>query len=138
MSIKSYNISVFLNCPFDSRYRQLFEAAVFAITRCKFNVRCALEESDSSEIRLTKIFRIISECKFGVHDLSMTELDRKTKLPRFNMPLELGIFLSAKHFGEELQTQKNCLIFENKTHTSSSFYRSYVYNTCCYWDFISK
>ena len=119
MKIESYDISVFLNCPFDDIYRPLFEVAVFTIIRCKFNVRCALEESDSSEIRLYKIFRIISECKFGVHDLSMTELDIETNLPRFNMPFELGLFLSAKYFDND--QDKICLIFEKQPHTYEKY-----------------
>jgi hypothetical protein len=119
MTIKSYNISVFLNCPFDDIYRPLFDAAVFTITRCKFNVRCALEESDSSEIRLNKIFRMISDCKFGVHDISMTELDIITNLPRFNMPFELGLFLSARHFDNK--QDKICLVFEKQSHTYEKY-----------------
>jgi hypothetical protein len=121
MHIKSYNISVFMNYPIDGKYKPLFHTAVFTIIRCKFNFRCAEEESDSSEIRLNKIFRMIRECKFGIHDLSMVELDKKTNLPRFNMPLELGIFLSAKYFGKNEQARKNCLIFEKQPYSYEKY-----------------
>ncbi len=106
MSRKSYYISVFINYPIDIEYKPLFHAAVFTVIRCDFTVRCAEGELDSSEIRLNKIYRMISECKYGIHDLSRTNLDRKTQLPRFNMPFELGLFLAAKYFGNKKQKKR--------------------------------
>ena len=50
--------------------------------------RSALEESDSSALRLEKIYKLIKNCRFSIHDLSRTELSHSTGLPRFNMPLE--------------------------------------------------
>lgn len=121
MPRKSYNRSVFINCPIDYEYRPLFYAVVFTVIRCDFYPRCAEEEADSSEIRLNKILRMISECKYGIHDLSRTKLDRKTHLPRFNMPFELGIFFAAKHFGDYEQNKKNCLIFEKQSHSYEKY-----------------
>ena len=117
MPSKSYNKSVFINCPIDRKYEPMFRSAVFAVLRCNFFVRCAQEEQDSSAIRVDKIFRMINECKFGIHDISRTQPDKKTQLPRFNMPLELGIFLGAKHFGGGDQVKKNCLIFEKRSYS---------------------
>lgn len=62
----------------------------------------------------TKIYRVIGECGLGVHDLSRTQLDTHTQLPRFNMALELGIFLGAKFLGEGTQRQKACLVFDEQ------------------------
>jgi hypothetical protein len=121
MARSSYNYSVFINCPIDDDYTPLFRAAVFAVLRCGFNARCALEEDDSGEIRLNKIFRIISECRLGIHDLSRTRLDRRTRLPRFNMPFELGIFMAAKYFGREEHDRKVCKVFEARRHTYEMF-----------------
>lgn len=59
----SYDKSVFINCPIDPGYTPLFRASVFAVLRCGFYARCALEEDDASELRLNKIFRMISECR---------------------------------------------------------------------------
>ena len=95
----SYETSVFINCPFDRTYRPLFEAVVFATCDCGFNPRTALEVDDSSEVRIQKIIRIIAQSRLSIHDISRTQLDRDTRLPRFNMPLELGIFIGAKAFG---------------------------------------
>lgn len=114
MQQSGYDDNVFINCPFDKDYSQIFGAIVFAITHCGFYVRCALEEPDSSENRLFKIMNIISECKHSIHDISRVEIDADTQLPRFNMPLELGIFLGAKFFGSRHQQTKKCLILDTE------------------------
>jgi hypothetical protein len=112
MPQSGYRDSVFVNCPFDKDYPQIFEAIIFAVTHCGFYVRCALEESDSSENRLSKIMNIISECKYSIHDISRVEIDTDTHLPRFNMPFELGVFLGARFFGSRDQKAKKCLILD--------------------------
>jgi hypothetical protein len=119
MPRKSYDRSVFINCPFDDQYKPLFRAAVFAVLRCGYYARSGLEEEDSSEVRLHKIYRMIGECRFGMHDLSRTQTDKG--FPRFNMPFELGVFLAAKYFGREEQDRKVCLIFESKPHSYDRF-----------------
>lgn len=103
MPLSTYQKNVFINCPFDPAFRTLLEAIVFTVHDCGFVARSALEADDSSQVRIAKIYRIISDCGFGVHDLSRTELDPTHSLPRFNMPLELGIFLGAKRFGDDTQ-----------------------------------
>ena len=81
---------VFINCPFSADYQLSFQAIVFTIVRSGFKPRCARENDDGGEVRIDKICRIIRDCPYSVHDLSMTELDAASGLPRFNMPLELG------------------------------------------------
>ena len=119
MRRKSYDKSVFINCPFDSRYQPLFRAAVFTVLRSGYYARSAIEEADASEIRLNKIVRIITECRYSIHDLSRTELD--AGFPRFNMPFELGVFLGAKFFGADEHQKKGCLIFERKPFSYNRF-----------------
>lgn len=114
MQAPKYRFNVFINCPFDPNYKLLFDAIVFAVYDCGFIGRCALEEDDGSQIRVQKIFEIISKCRLGIHDLSRVEIDRSTKLPRFNMPLELGAFLGAKYYGNGNQKSKSCLILDSK------------------------
>lgn len=103
---------VYINCPFDGEYRPLFEALVFAVQDCGFVVRCALEFDDGGQVRIQKIETLIEASKFGIHDISRTELDPAWDLPRFNMPLELGLFLGAKRFGSGEQREKLCLILD--------------------------
>ena len=113
--------AVFLNVPFDATFRPLFEALVFAVTDCAFRPRCALEASDGGHVRVAKIHLIIASCDFGVHDISRTELDEKTKLPRFNMPFELGLFLGAKRFGNARQRRKSTLILDRERFRFQSY-----------------
>jgi len=117
----SYVQQVFINCPFDSAYQQLFEAIVFAVSDCGFRPRCALEIDDGSQIRVEKIFNIISDCKFGIHDISVTDMDEVNHLPRFNMPLELGMFLGAKRYGQDEQREKICLILDRENYRYQKF-----------------
>lgn len=103
---------VFINVPFDRRYKKLFHALVFTVHECGFVARCALEGDDGSESRLEKLYAIIRACPLGIHDLSRVTLDSANRLPRFNMPLELGMFLGAKRYGYPSQRRKSCLILE--------------------------
>jgi hypothetical protein len=112
MAAPQYENAVFVNCPFDDSYRELFEALVFAIHDCGYVAHCALELEDGSEVRIDKISKIVSECRLGIHDISRTEPDPDTGLPRFNMPFELGLFLGAKRYGRADQKRKNCLILD--------------------------
>ncbi|MGH7024802.1 MAG: hypothetical protein ACREEB_14600 [Caulobacteraceae bacterium] len=103
---------VFINCPFDDAYARTFEALIFAVTACGFRARSARELDDGGQTRFEKLCEIIAECRYGIHDLSRTELDAVSGLPRFNMPLELGIFLGAKRLGDATQRLKRCLILD--------------------------
>ena len=121
MQSSHYNDNIFLNCPFDPAYKELFDAMVFAVHDCGFISRCALEEEDASQVRIDKIYNIIADCRYGIHDISRTELDRTSGLPRFNMPLELGVFLGAKKFGIGEQKKKNCLILDKEQYRYRQF-----------------
>lgn len=116
-----YSTNVFINCPFDDEYASFFDAIVFAIHDCGFIARCAKEVRDSGDTRIRQILDIIRECRYGIHDISRTELDAVHQLPRFNMPLELGLFLGAKEFGEEAQNQKVCLILDRAPYRYQKF-----------------
>lgn len=91
-----YGQQVFLNVPFDVRYKKLLHALVFAIHECGPVACCASEREDNAEVRVEKLYNLIRNSRFGIHDLSRTTLDREYRLPRFNMPLELGLFLGAR------------------------------------------
>ena len=108
-----FDRNVFINCPFDSEYAPIFEAIVFAIQDCTFVPKCARERLDSSEIRLHKLVDLIGASRYSIHDLSRTELDKDTSLPRFNMPLELGLDLGCKSFSTA-HRKKSLLIFDSE------------------------
>jgi hypothetical protein len=112
---------VFVNCPFTADYDDFFQAIIFTIIRSGFTPRCAKEEDDGGDNRFDKIVRIIAECKFGIHDISKTELDENNGLPRFNMPLELGLFLGAKKLGAAEQKSKKLLILDREPYRYQKF-----------------
>ncbi len=116
-----YTDNVFINCPFDAAYKPLFDAMVFTVHDCGFIARCALEEEDASQVRIDKIYSIIADCRYGIHDISRTELDENSGFPRFNMPLEFGVFLGAKKFGVAEQKRKKCLVLDKEPYRYQQF-----------------
>ena len=58
---------------------------------------------------------MIGDCDWGIHDLSRVEVDAGG-LPRFNMPLELGLHLGARLLGETRHRWKRTLILEAERH----------------------
>ena len=113
--------NVFINCPFDDEYVHLFKAIVYTITDIGFRPRCARETSNGGQIRLEKIMKIISECKYSIHDISRTEPDLTSGLPRFNMPFELGLDLGCKQFGTPRQQEKVSLILDTESYRYQKF-----------------
>lgn len=71
-----------------------------------------METDDGAENRFAKIQAIVEQCRYGIHDLSRTESDGNPPLPRFNMPLELGLFIGARRYGDEEQKRKSVLILD--------------------------
>lgn len=109
-----YERNVFINCPFDDEYSALFNAITFVVHRCGFILRCSKEYEDSSGVRIQNIIQLIKESKYSIHDLSRVTLDETANLPRFNMPLELGICIGAIEFGNKQQKSNKYLIIESE------------------------
>ena len=112
---------IFINCPFSAEYQEHFQAIVDAVVRSGFNPRCARENDGGGEVRIEKICRIIGECRHGIHDISKTELDQGSGLPRFNMPLELGLFLGARKFGGRKHSLEKALIHNREEYRYQKF-----------------
>ena len=109
-----YEKNVFINCPFDDDYDEIFNAILFTVHKCGFILRCSLEFEDSNGIRIKNIIRLIKDSRYSIHDLSRVTLDGTSNLPRFNMPLELGILIGAIEFGNIKQKNKEYLIIESE------------------------
>jgi plasmid stabilization system protein ParE len=107
--------AVFINCPFDDGFKPIFRAIVFTILSSGYFPRCALDATDGAQIRISKIAEMIGECDWGIHDLSRIEVDA-AGVPRFNMPMELGIHLGARLLGAARHKRKRALILEAKPH----------------------
>ncbi|MCF0039733.1 hypothetical protein [Dyadobacter fanqingshengii] len=73
-----------------------------------------MEYDDSDDISIQKINRLIKDRQYGIHNLSLAAR-------YFNMPLELGIFIGCKQFGNIEQRRKKYLILENQTYQSRQF-----------------
>lgn len=63
MAKGGYGDSVFINCPFDSEYLPMHSAIVYAVYRCGFYPRTALEEDNALQNRLAKIEQLVEDCK---------------------------------------------------------------------------
>ncbi|MBC7570758.1 MAG: hypothetical protein H7319_13620 [Spirosoma sp.] len=118
-----YQDNIFINCPFDTPYQPLFRAIVFTIQQCGFAARCALEEDSTGDVRIQKIIKIIDECRYGVHDISKADLDENSQLARFNMPLELGIFIGAHHFApsKSYNSTKKYIVMDTEPYRYQKF-----------------
>jgi hypothetical protein len=113
--------NVFINCPFDKRYAPMFRACVFTVLDAGFIPRCSREVDDATQVRLSAILALIDGSPYGVHDLSRVQLDSVSKLPRFNMPFELGLFHGAKYFGSSRQKRKKCIVLESEKYRHQKF-----------------
>lgn len=111
--VSDYSKNVFINCPFDSEYDEMFNAILFTVHKCGFVLRCAKEFDGSNTIRIKNIIKLIRESQYSIHDLSRISLSQTSNLPRFNMPLELGICIGSIEFGNKAHKKKEYLIMES-------------------------
>jgi hypothetical protein len=100
----------------------LRNAIVFVVYDCGLRPRCTLESANGNEYRFEKIKELIRESKFGIHDISRTKLDTTNHLPRFNMPLELGLFIGAMSYGSPRVRDKSLLILDKELYR----YQKYI------------
>jgi len=114
------NRFVFINCPFDDGYRPFFEAIAFTISACGYLPRCALELHGTGYLRLTKIIDLIDISDFSLHDISFTQSDPKSHLPRFNMAFELGLAFGRKH-SRRTRTAPKLLVMDRESHRYELF-----------------
>jgi hypothetical protein len=88
----------------------------FTILACGYAPRCALDFSDSGAIRFQEIVALITACGLSIHDVSRVQLDKTSKLPRFNMPLELGADLALRLAGPAAQRGRKTLVLDAQKH----------------------
>jgi hypothetical protein len=81
--------SVFLNIPYDASFENLYLAYIVGLTQLGFRINVAVAVPNQD--RLQTIIELIEKSNLSIHDLSRVELVRG--VPRFNMPVELGIAL---------------------------------------------
>lgn len=107
-----FDRNVFVNCPYDNRFKPLLRPLLFCLVYAELTPRLALERRDSGEVRLNKIAELIRDSKYAVHDLSRMEAQEAGDLFRLNMPFELGLDIGCRLFGDDKQRGKRCLILD--------------------------
>jgi hypothetical protein len=60
---------------------------------------------------MDRIAKVLGESKYPIHDLSRFQGEGPDNLPRFNMPLELGMALSLRYQGKMTGTPHNWVSF---------------------------
>lgn len=114
--------SVFINCPFDREYADLFDAIIFATVCCGFVPRSALESGTVAETRISRILDALFASKYSIHDLSRCRGEGDEQLARFNMPLELGMAMARWHLTRAKARQRHdWLVLVPRGHTYVRF-----------------
>lgn len=85
--------SVFLNIPYDREFEDLYLAYIVGLTQLGLRVNATVAAPNQG--RLETIIGLIEGSNFSIHDLSRIELSKG--IPRFNMPVELGLALYRSH-----------------------------------------
>lgn len=114
LSTAPFERSVFLNCPFDTEFAPLLQAAAFCVSDLGFFPRLAPEDADNSRSRLDRIMDLIQGSQFGIHDISRCHLDSPDEYARLNMPFELGLDVASSRFGGQQLSTKSILVLEHQ------------------------
>jgi hypothetical protein len=105
--------SAFLNIPYDPSYEEHFLAYIAGVAAFGLDPRATLELT-GGERRLDRIFKLIADCRYSFHDLSLVELDRSSPAtPRFNMPFELGLVVGWQTASPSIH---DWFVFESSRH----------------------
>lgn len=114
MTAAEYGKNIFINCPFDPDYRDIFLGVLFTALYLGYTPRLSLECADSGQIRINKIQSLITESQFGIHDLSRMVSSKEGEFYRMNMPFELGIDYACQNVFPNLFPNKKILILESE------------------------
>jgi len=101
--------SVFLNIPYDREFEDLYLAYIVGLTQLGLRVNATVAVPNQG--RLEAIIGLIEESNFSIHDLSRIELSKG--IPRFNMPVELGLALYRSH---ATKGRHRVYVFESKSY----------------------
>lgn len=111
----SFTKKIFINCPFDNRFRRLLHPLVFTCIYCELKPELS-KLSDSGSARVENIISLIKTCKYSIHDLSRNKSKKANELARFNMPFELGLDIGVKKNATDKLTTKKCIVIDTEKH----------------------
>lgn len=83
--------AIFINCPFDNKYKPMLRAMLFVARFYGLEVKIASSDTDSKSNRLERIIELMKESKYSIHDLSKLKSEKRKEYYRMNMPFELGL-----------------------------------------------
>jgi hypothetical protein len=96
--------ALFLNIPYDEEFQSLYVAYIVGLCLLGLTSHIAAEIPGGAR-RLERIFALIKNCRYSIHDLSRVEVSAKAgSTPRFNMPLELGMTIAWADLNPDLHT----------------------------------
>ena len=96
--------AVFLNIPYDEDFKSLYVAYVVGLSLLGLVPHLATEIPGGAR-RLDRVLGLIQRCPYSIHDLSRIEVSVATgSVPRFNMPLELGMTITWAELNPERHT----------------------------------
>lgn len=96
--------AVFLNIPYDEEFSRLYVAYIVGLYQLGLVPHLA-SEIPGGDRRLNRIIQLIQSCRCSIHDLSRVELSSApSAVPRFNMPIELGMTITWQFLNPSLHT----------------------------------
>jgi hypothetical protein len=96
--------SVFLNVPYDQEFSSLYVAYIVGLCQLDMVPHLA-SEIPGGDRRLNKIIKLIQSCRYSIHDLSRIQVNvAPPAVPRFNMPLELGMTITWQNLNPSRHT----------------------------------
>jgi len=110
-SLSPLSRTVFLNVPFDLKYRPLFFSLIAGLTALGCEPHCVLEVPSAGRNRLDRICELIEACSASIHDLSRITLSGALRVPCFNMPFELGLAYATAR-----RQPHSFFVFEQESH----------------------
>lgn len=111
----TFENSIFINCPFDEhRINHILKPLIFGIMLHGLNPRLALDNSNSGQQRIDKIFDLMKSCKYSIHDLSRLKVKRVSDYARMNMPFELGLDFGLRYSENDKYQNKQFLVIGYK------------------------
>lgn len=102
---------VFINCPFDEKYRPLLRPLLFSICYLGFTPRIASEFLNSAHNRIDKICELIQCSSYSIHDLSRCKSQQANEYFRLNMAFEFGVDFGKAYFNG---SEKKMLVLEGE------------------------
>jgi hypothetical protein len=114
-------LSVFINCPFDTTFAPIFDAIAFCTICCGFMPRSAIESRSAAIPRMERIIGAVMSSKYSIHDLSRSRGEGGENFARFNMPLELGIAMGERFRATSEEQRHDWLLLVPAGHSYKAF-----------------